>query len=176
FFERDVGVPLAFEPENAKYFPRSNRARDVRDGLVALARQRGVEFRFEAELTGLEPRRTGWCVRTNAGDANASAVVLATGGLSVPATGSDGGGLRIAAALGHVIHDTYPALTPLIADPAVHATLSGISLTVRLRATWRGQTRDATGGFLFTHRGYSGPSVLDISDVAVRSAHDATRA
>src|ERR1017187_1822925 len=47
FFERDVGVPLAFEAEDAKYFPRSNRARDVRDGLVALARQRGVEFRFE---------------------------------------------------------------------------------------------------------------------------------
>jgi predicted Rossmann fold flavoprotein len=87
----------------------------------------------------------------------------------VPATGSDGQGLSIAEALGHVVHETYPALTPLTADPAVHAALSGVSLSVRVRARSQWKSREATGGFLFTHRGYSGPSVLDISHVAVRS-------
>ena len=99
----------------------------------------------------------------------ASAVVLATGGLSVPKTGSDGMGIELAARLGHVLHDTYPALTPLVAVPEAHASLSGVSLNVRLRAKWRGKSAEASGGFLFTHRGYSGPSVLDLSHIAVRS-------
>jgi predicted Rossmann fold flavoprotein len=89
--------------------------------------------------------------------------------LSVPSTGSDGLGLREAARLGHIVHDTYAALTPLTTDGAPHEPLSGVSLRVRLRARWHGKTTEATGGFLFTHRGYSGPSVLDISHVAVRS-------
>jgi predicted Rossmann fold flavoprotein len=96
-------------------------------------------------------------------------VVLATGGLSVPKTGSDGTGIQLAVRLGHVLHDTYPALTPLIAQPAPHVSLSGLSLDVRLRAKWRGTSAETTGGFLFTHRGYSGPSVLDLSHIAVRS-------
>ena len=68
-----------------------------------------------------------------------------------------------------MLHDTYPALTPLIAEPAAHASLAGVSLNVRLRAKWRGKSAEASGGFLFTHRGYSGPSVLDLSHIAVRS-------
>jgi predicted Rossmann fold flavoprotein len=88
-------------------------------------------------------------------------VILATGGLSVPATGSDGIGLEIARTFGHDLHDTYPALTPLLDDSGRHAALSGVSLNVRLRSkSW-----ETHGGFLFTHRGYSGPSVLDISHV-----------
>jgi predicted Rossmann fold flavoprotein len=71
--------------------------------------------------------------------------------------------------LGHALHDIYPALTPLVAEPAVHASLAGVSLDVRLRAKWRGKSVEASGGFLFTHRGYSGPSVLDLSHIAVRS-------
>jgi predicted Rossmann fold flavoprotein len=169
FFEREVGVPLKFEAEDAKWFPLSDRARDVRDGLVELARRRGVRFQWDTAVTGLAPSAGGWTVETSRGAIDARSVILATGGLSVPATGSDGQGLSIAEALGHVVHETYPALTPLTADPAVHAALSGVSLSVRVRARSQGKSREATGGFLFTHRGYSGPSVLDISHVAVRS-------
>jgi hypothetical protein len=169
FFEEDLGIPLKLEAETAKLFPVSDRARDVRDGLVGLARREGVEFRFGSALTGLAPAAGGWRVATSGGDLDARSVILATGGLSVPATGSDGVGLRLAAALGHRVHETYPALTPLIADPPIHASLSGISLDVRLRARWRGRVTEARGGFLFTHRGYSGPAVLDVSHVAVRS-------
>jgi predicted flavoprotein YhiN len=96
-------------------------------------------------------------------------VILATGGLSVPATGSDGIGLRIARRLGHTLHPTYPALTPLTADPPVHAGLAGISLAVTLSAPQERGGFVTSGGFLFTHRGYSGPSVLDISHLAVQA-------
>ena len=169
FFENELGIPLVLEEETGKLFPRSNRARDVRDGLVEYARQRGASVSFETTLTRLEPDGDGWTVDTTRGSLRASCVILATGGLSVPTTGSDGIGLREVHRLGHAMHDTYPALTPLVADGSPHAALSGVSLPVRLRAKWRGRTTEATGGFLFTHRGYSGPSVLDVSHVAVRS-------
>jgi predicted Rossmann fold flavoprotein len=169
FFENDLGVPLDLEHETGKLFPASNRARDVRDALVAHTRALNVVFQFGVSLTGLTPRDGGWLVQTSRGTLDASRVILASGGLSVPATGSDGGGLQIAEGLGHRINQVYPALTPLIADPPVHAGLSGVSLSVRLRARSAGRTTETTGGFLFTHRGYSGPAVLDISHVAVRS-------
>ena len=169
FFEGDVGVALTDDTGTGKIFPVSNRARDVRDGLVNLARLRNVTFRFDTAVTGLAPTSTGWRVSTTKGDMEARAVILATGGLSVPMTGSDGAGLRMAAQLGHAVHDTYPALTPLVVEPAVHTSLSGLSLPVGLRARWRGKSTEVHGGFLFTHRGYSGPSVLDVSHIAVRS-------
>jgi len=173
FFEDEVGIPLALEAESHKLFPASNRARDVRDGLVALARRRGVAFRFDARVTGLAPTPgaradDAWTVALADGETiRARAVIVATGGLSVPLTGSDGGGLSILEALGHRVHAPYAALTPLTADPAVHAGLSGVSLSVTLRVA--GTKATATGGFLFTHRGYSGPAVLDVSHHAVRA-------
>ncbi len=194
FFEEEAGIPLALEADTGKLFPASNRARDVRDGLLALARSRGVTVRFGTTVTALTPVAAGpatgaaepeaaqrggtaWCVDTTAGPVAASRVILATGGLSVPATGSDGTGLRVAADLGHDVHETYPALTPLTGDAA---NLAGISLPVRLRGRWppdgSGRVIEARGGFLFTHRGYSGPSVLDLSHVAVRSTRRADAA
>jgi predicted Rossmann fold flavoprotein len=168
FFEDELGVPLTFEDEDRKYFPASHRARDVRDALVGFARRRGVEFRFDTSVKNLTRSGEGWIVETLRGPIAATRVVIATGGLSVTATGSDGTGLRIAEALGHTLRDTYPALTPLLADPPVHAGLAGVSLHVRIRAKWKNKVREAEGGFLFTHRGYSGPAVLDISDVVTR--------
>jgi predicted Rossmann fold flavoprotein len=170
FFERDVGVPLVEERASAKLFPRSQRAADVRDRLYALARQRGASIHPNALVTGLVPGASGWVVNLDGGDPIAAdAVVLATGGLSVPKTGSDGIGLRIAAHLGHDLRSTYPALTPLTASPAPFAALSGISLPVTLSARTDTRSSTANGGFLFTHAGYSGPAVLDVSHVAVRS-------
>jgi predicted flavoprotein YhiN len=90
--------------------------------------------------------------------------------LSVPATGSDGIGLRLARELGHQINNLYPALTPLTADPPVHAELAGISLDVTITAPGHRPKFSSSGGFLFTHRGYSGPAVLDASHLAVRSS------
>ena len=168
FFEEELGLTLVLEPETGKLFPSSNRARDVRDGLVSLARRRGAEVRFEATVTRVVRHGAGWRVEVEGGGAlDAEAVVLTTGGLSVPATGSDGIGLAIARRLGHTVNETYPALTPLTADPPVHASLAGISPVVTIEAP--GKKFHTTGGFLFTHRGYSGPSVLDVSHLAVRS-------
>ena len=163
FFENDLNIPLALEEDSGKLFPRSNRARDVRDGLVALARERGVRLQFGASVTAIEPGAADFMIATSTGPITAARVIVATGGLSVPATGSDGTGLAVAAALGHRMIDTYPALTPLLGCDSNHAALSGVSLNARLRGKAGARTIETQGGFLFTHRGYSGPSVLDIS-------------
>jgi predicted Rossmann fold flavoprotein len=176
FFEEDIGIPLALEEETGKLFPVSNRARDVRDGLVALAQAKGVEIQSQTSATGLEALGSGsagneprWRLTTSRGNVDASQVIMATGGLSVPLTGSDGTGLVLAQQLGHRIHPTYPALTPLTGTTPLLAALSGISVNVRIRAKRLRQTSESHGGFLFTHRGFSGPSVLDVSHIAVRS-------
>jgi predicted Rossmann fold flavoprotein len=170
FFERQVGIPLVEETESAKLFPVSNRARDVRDGLLALAERHGARVQTDSRVTGVTPVAGGWRIDLDgAPPLESDVVIVATGGLSVPNTGSEGFGLRLAAQLGHTVHETYAALTPLTADPAPFGALSGVSLTVSLTARSDARSATATGGFLFTHRGYSGPSVLDVSHVAVRS-------
>jgi predicted Rossmann fold flavoprotein len=125
---------------------------------------------METSVTGIERDGAGWRVLTPDGGAvRADRVIVATGGLSVPNTGSDGTGLQLLRALGHTIHPTYAALTPLTAEPPPFGQLAGISLTVTLLAKSAAREASAMGGFLFTHHGYSGPSVLNVSHVAVRS-------
>jgi len=174
FFERDVGVPLVEETESAKLFPSSQRARDVRDGLLELAATRGVRFRPGTAVTGVSPTpERGWRIMLDSGTpVEADAVIIATGGLSVPQTGSDGAGLRIAEQLGHTIHPTYAALTPITAQPAPFGHLAGVSATVTITAHDGTRTATASGGMLCTHRGYSGPAVLDVSHVIARSLPD----
>jgi predicted Rossmann fold flavoprotein len=176
FFERELRLPLVEEEATAKLFPASNRARDVRDGLLALAARRGARFLPETRVTGLVSAGRGWRIeREGAPPLDTDAVIVATGGLSVPTTGSDGAGLAILSNLGHSMHPTYAALTPVVQEPHSYAALAGISLPVALTARDGRRTATSSGGFLFTHRGYSGPSVLDVSHVAVRSRAEGDR-
>jgi predicted Rossmann fold flavoprotein len=176
FFERELEMPLEIEEETGKLFPSSHKARDVRDGLVRRTQEAGARIWFGARVTGLRPEGTSWWVELDgAPSLEARAVVLATGGLSVPATGSDGTGLTVAEALGHTIHPTYPALTPLTADPHPHAMLAGVSKTVTIIAPGTKPRFETTGGFLVTHEGWSGPTVLDASHLAIRGRGDGTR-
>ncbi len=176
FFERDLDIPLALEEESGKLFPRSNRARDVRDGLVAHARAQGAVLRFDTAATEVAHSAGTFTLSTSDGELHCDRVVLATGGLSVPTTGSDGLGLAVARRLGHTLVDTYPALAPLLATDDRHASLAGVSLNVRLRARHGSKSSESFGGFLFTHRGYSGPSVLDISHLTERGRTPTIRA
>ena len=176
FFEDDLAIPLALEEDSGKLFPRSNKAKDVRDALVEFARSKGVEILFDTSVTDLSSSAGAFTLHSSRGERRFDRVVVATGGLSVPATGSDGVGLDIARRLGHRMIDTYPALTPLLGSDDTHASLSGVSLNVRLRAKTGTKIAETFGGFLFTHRGYSGPSVLDISHVTAKGDSPVIRA
>ncbi len=167
FFEHELQIPLALEEDSGKLFPESNRARDIRDGLIAAARANGAILTFDTKVSDVMSTAEGFTVVTSGGAVECHRVILATGGLSVPSTGSDGFGISLARRLGHIIVEPYPALTPLLGN-GTHDSLAGVSLTVRLRAKVDDKVFESRGGFLFTHRGYSGPSVLDISHLATR--------
>src|ERR1041385_3314157 len=170
FFEAELRIPLKLEAESGKLFPVSDKARDVRDGLLDWARRQGVEVTFAVSVVGTRPSDDGWRVTTDLGEIAASKVILATGGLSVPQTGSDGTGLRILELLGHAIHPTYPALAPLTLAPHRYGSLAGISLPVAIRDGDGKKAFRTTGGFLVTHRGWSGPAALNVSHLTLRRA------
>ncbi len=170
FFEELLGGALREEPESAKLFPPTNRARDVRDALVALARRAGAEIRTGAPVRGLARRDGGgFDVRLDGGTLSTSAVVLATGGRSVLAGGADAAGFDQASSLGHTVRALRPALVPLTGSSPAHAALSGVALEAFVTARSGDESAAARGGFLFTHRGWSGPAVLDVSHVVTRA-------
>lgn len=168
-FFRDIGVPLKEEP-GGKLFPVSNRSRDVLNALLETGRATGVELLPSTRVHDVRPQERGYTVETSRGPLAAAAVVLATGGLSLPKTGSDGGGLQIAVRLGHSVVPTTPALAPLILDTgAIHRELQGVTQDVEL-ALRTGAPGTAgriaariRGSLLWTHFGVSGPAALDLS-------------
>src|SRR2546425_3281236 len=93
FFEKEMGLRLAEEAESAKLFPASNRARDVRDGLLELAVRNGVRLLMGSLVTGFAPTRAGWRV-DRAGGAPLQAGGRAGGGRGSPRSPNPDGGRR----------------------------------------------------------------------------------
>ncbi len=161
-----LGVPLKREP-TGKLFPVSDRARSVLDALLGAARAAGVELRHPFRVEAIERRDAGFGLRGPAGEVTARRVILATGGRSLPKSGSDGHGHALARALGHGLTPRIlPALVPLCL-PAGHrlTALAGVSAEVVLTIRAPGGRRRARieGALLLTHFGVSGPAVLDAS-------------
>lgn len=168
-FFREIGVSLHLE-ENGKYFPDSNSAKTVLAALRAEAQRVGVEIHSDHRVGGVRVVGDGdgrrFIVSTNHGELIARRCVLATGGLSLPKTGSDGAGYSIAASLGHTLLPRTPALAPLLLDGEFHAGLSGISLDVEICLRVEGEKPERLrGSLLWTHFGISGPVAMNASRV-----------
>ncbi len=162
-FFAELGVTL-HEEAHGKLFPDSQRAATVVDALVAEAARLGVTIRHPQRVRGIEPAAEGFAVSTESGVLGGVRVVLASGGMSVPKTGSDGAGYAIARALGHSIVATTPALAPLLLEGTFHHALSGVSHPVELTVRSPGVPPRRIGGdLLWTHFGASGPAALDVS-------------
>ena len=163
---RDLGVALHEEP-GGKLFPDSNRARDVVTALLRETGDSGVSLRAGTRVQSIDRTADGFVLETSAGPCSARALVLATGGLSLPKTGSDGWGYDAARRLGHTIVPTTPALAPMVVGgPQLDfcRRLSGVSLRARLDLRVSGRVaRSIDGSLLWTHFGISGPAALDLS-------------
>jgi predicted Rossmann fold flavoprotein len=163
-FFRDLGVELKRE-ETGKLFPVTDRARTVVDALLRAAGDAGVEILTETRVEDASAR-SGFVLHTSRGEIECRHLVLATGGRSVPKTGSDGHGYSIARSLGHTVTETFPALVPLVIEQAHWMReLSGTSATVELsvRSESGKIVARERGSMLMTHFGISGPVALDIS-------------
>jgi predicted Rossmann fold flavoprotein len=165
-FFAEWGVGLKRE-ETGKLFPTTNRAQTVLDALLRATQSAGVTLQHPARVEQIERVGSTFVIRGAWGELQADRVVLATGGRSLPQSGSDGGGYRLAQALGHTVTQyVFPALVPLTL-PAGHplTALSGITLpaTLTLQNGKGKRLVTFTESTLLTHFGLSGPAPLNIS-------------
>jgi predicted Rossmann fold flavoprotein len=173
-FFHDLGVPL-HEEALGKLFPDSNRSRDVLNALLRAVDESGARLMSGCRVLGIERHATGLLLKSTQGDWLARRVVLATGGQSLPKSGSDGAGYTFAERLGHTVVPTTPALVPLLLEDGFgHRELSGIAHDAEL-ALWidGALSRRITGSLLWTHFGISGPATLDMSRHWLRGQLDA---
>lgn len=181
-----LGVPVS-EREDGKIFPTSLKAADVRDALLNAARNNGWKIRCNAEVSKLELPELNRLIKVTLTDGTVlktRKLVIATGGASYPSTGSDGSFFSILSRdLGMKIIKPRPALAPVYVQDYNFGHLSGISLeevevhctntsvkseirntnTSNNNLTKKKLTHRSHGPMLFTHRGFSGPAMLHIS-------------
>ena len=166
FFE-SRGVPLKTERGNRVY-PVSDRAVDIVDALTGFAAEHARIVQGRAQELLFEDGRVCGVRTADGAQIRAQAVVIATGGLSYPGTGSTGDGYRLAQQAGHTVTPLRPSLVPLEIHEGFCSSLMGLSLRhVALRVIDRQagekETYSDFGEMLFTHFGISGPIVLSAS-------------
>ncbi|MEM7116903.1 MAG: NAD(P)/FAD-dependent oxidoreductase [Chloroflexota bacterium] len=169
---RELGVQLKRE-ETGKLFPTTDKARTVLDGLLRGTARAKVEIEHPYRVESVEKMDDYFRVYGDWGVLTTRRLVLATGGKSIPKSGSDGHGYKLAQALGHTLTERiFPALVPLTL-PRTHflCQLSGITLpaTLTVRAASGKQLQAFTNSTLLTHFGLSGPAPLDISRYFIAS-------
>lgn len=168
-FFQELGVELKRE-DTGKLFPVTDRAQTVLDALLRAATDAGVDLVTGWRVAGVERGADGFEIRAaeaSLAPLRSRRVILATGGKSVPKTGSDGSGYELARSLGHsVTPRVFPALVPLLLPPNhPFTTLRGVSFDAGLAVAAGGgkRLRHMAGSVLCTHFGLSGPAILDVS-------------
>lgn len=179
------GISLADEKGNPVYswdledagrvFPASHKASDILNLFLEKARSNGWEIRTDTEVYSIQQCDDGWMIKASpSAEISANNVIVASGGITFPETGSDGSVLRILEDLGVSIVSPRSALAPIYVDHYPYEELSGISLDdVTVTVFEPGESGShgkmaarMTGSMLFTHRGFSGPVMLNISGYA----------
>jgi predicted Rossmann fold flavoprotein len=163
FFE-EHGLPLISE-NNDKVFPRTRRSSEVLSLLVHVCRESGVILHCNEPALRVNHTSEGFEITSPHATYHASIVVITTGGMSYPQTGSTGDGYRFSEDLGQPVTGTAPSLTPLKIRNYPFSALSGISFESMRFTVWRSGSKiaDRKGDVLFTHTGLSGPGILDAS-------------
>ena len=184
FFSREIiellhkyGVETTRE-RGGRYFPSSNRSADVLSALLKWIHELKVEIRCGQRVEKLmivDQAIKG--VQANGQEFRAGKVILATGGKSYPATGSNGEGYELARLEGHSITQVRPALVPLETDGDMAQQLQGLTLK-NVRATvWVNDKKSGEdfGEMIFTHFGLSGPIILTLSRIVVDALHQKSK-
>ena len=155
FFE-SLGVPLKTE-RGGRVFPASDKSGDIIDALKLYMKQGGVKVKLNTLVKNLSVAKDGFKID---GMFECKSVIIATGGLSYPSTGSTGDGYRFAENLGHTITPVSPSLVPLKTAESWVQDLEGLSLkNVRLRTDGFNEL----GEMMFTSDGITGPLTLSAS-------------
>lgn len=161
-----MGVPTKME-RGGRVFPASDKSSDVIRAFASYVKQAGAVVRLNTQVdSAMQADGGGFLLGVGGETLFFDALILATGGVSYPSTGSTGDGYRFAHVFGHTVTEIQPALIPLETEEEWPKTLSGLSLrNVTLRAyNKEGKLAfEELGEMLFTHFGVSGPLVLSAS-------------
>lgn len=165
FFEK-AGCPLKTE-RGERVFPVSDHSSDVIRTLATVLTQKKVEIRLNTKVESLMIKNetiTGVKL-ADGSKVQADAVILATGGISYPLTGSEGDGIRMAGESGHTVTEMKPALVPFMLKESFYQELQGLALkNAGAKLTYKGKViYEGFGEMLFTHFGISGPLILSAS-------------
>lgn len=165
-FFNELGVEFKRE-DTGKLFPTTDDAHTVLDALLRAVGEAGATLCHPARVDRVGRDGDGFVVGGPWGVCRAGRVILATGGMALPRSGSDGAGYRFAKGLGHTLAEPiFPALVPLVvAEGHFVRSLSGIAVPTRVevRASTGKRLYDTTAPVLLTHFGLSGPAILDAS-------------
>jgi predicted Rossmann fold flavoprotein len=163
FFE-EAGIPLKTE-RGQRVFPESDKASDIERGLEEELRKSGASV-LRAKAISVS-KKENFITKTDIGIIESQSVIVATGGLSYPKTGSTGDGYRFAKDFSHSVIEPTPALIPIITEGEDAPDMQGLSLkNVTLKLYKEGKKKpiyEELGELLFTHFGLSGPLVLTAS-------------
>ncbi|MCR5809660.1 MAG: NAD(P)/FAD-dependent oxidoreductase [Clostridiales bacterium] len=172
FFNNDIidliesnGVPTKVE-RGGRVFPESDKSSDVIKALNNNAKNKGVVIRLDTRVKAVEKDENGFTVSFFGKPGERfDAVIVATGGLSYPSTGSTGDGYSFAEAFGHTVAKRVPSLVSLATEETWAGELAGLSLKNVTLTAFKGKNKvySELGEMLFTHTGVSGPLVLSAS-------------
>ncbi len=166
------GCPLITRADG-KIFPKSEKASDVLHALLEENRRLGTHFLFSESVHRIHRQSDGFVCHTKGSQLSAASVLIATGGKSYPATGSQGQGYSLATSLGHSVIAPKPALTPIYMQNFPLRNLSGLTFTPAEISLIRNGKKIHTRKepLLITHQGFSGPAVLHLSRFIEPSDH-----
>lgn len=162
-----LGVPTKVE-RGKRVFPVSDKAADVSEALKKYMKKNGVKLHLEKGIKDIitENNKIKGIVTDDGKELDFDAVIVATGGLSYPTTGSTGDGYKFAKKAGHSVSKLMPSLVPLKSDDWICPELMGLSLKNSAIVIKNGKGKTIYkdfGEMLFTHFGVSGPMVLSAS-------------
>ena len=168
FFE-ELGVKTKVE-RGGRVFPESDHSSDVIRALEQEMKRLGAEVSLKSEVKEIltEEGSAKGVLLSSGKKLYADAVVIATGGISYPSTGSTGDGYRFARACGHTVTDLSPSLVPMEVKEWYAKELMGLSLrNIKIRITaGKKNLYEEFGEMLFTHYGVTGPVILSASSIA----------
>jgi len=163
-----AGLGIALREEDGKLYPKDFDARSLAAELCLRSTQAGAQFRYDTAARSVTPRTEGGfdILLEGGSSVSARAVILASGGFSYPAVGGNDSGNSMLESLGLSVHEGMPAMGPVPVRNWRFASSSGTVIparvSLRTEASGRELVRTGVDQLLFTHRGLSGPVILDI--------------
>jgi predicted Rossmann fold flavoprotein len=162
-FFQDEGIDHTIDEKNCA-FPKSNKALDILNCLIKCARDKGITISTDQIVKSVNYKENIFEIRTGKEVFQSKKLIIATGGLSYPETGSTGDGYKLAHNLGHNIMNTLPGLIPLVIKNNIFKSIAGVSIpNIEITSKTGKKNYCFSGDLLFTHSGISGPVVFDLS-------------